>query len=113
MTIHNLNGLAPLQPVYPTPVNAAPTTPFGAAYARYLRLRAVGIDPVLSVSDDMVKAAIGAETRALINIATTPAGTVEEYALKLGLLQSELEAHDAGTSAIILAASLVSDLRNI
>lgn len=108
------HGLAPLPRIYPSPVNTTPTAPsFGVVYARYLRQRADGFDADQSISDAEMEEVIGAETRALIDVATTPVETVEDYALKLGLLQSELEAHDAGASAIMLAASLVSDLRNI
>ena len=113
MTIQNPRGLTPTLPVYANPVNTTPTSAFGIAYARYLRLRADVFDGSLSSGHSETEDAINAETRALIEVATTPTETIEDYALKLGILQSELAARDAGAPAIMLTASLISDLRNI
>jgi hypothetical protein len=115
MTIQIHPGIAPSTPSYAPSVNAAPTraSSVGTAYARYLRHRADAFDAELATSDEAMEALIRTETEALLAVAAAPARSMEEFALKLELLQSEIEAHDAGQTASVLAACLVADLRNI
>jgi hypothetical protein len=115
MTIQSLSGLAPTPSSYTSAVNAAPTRPvtFPAAYARYLRLRADTFDADLSTSDTALEALIAAETQALLDAAAAPARGVEEFALKLQLLQGDLEAHNGGSTASMLATCLSADLRHL
>ena len=115
MTIQIHSGIAPSTSSYTSPVNAAPTraSSVGSAYARYLRHRADTFDAELTASDQAMEALVLAETDALLAVAAAPARSVEEFALKLQLLQTEIEAHDSGQAASVLAACLVADLRNI
>lgn len=115
MTIRTFSGLVPSDTSYTSAVNASPTRSptFTSAYARYLRLRADTFDADLAASDEAMEELIHAETQALLDAAAARVCTVEEFAMKLQLLQSEIEARDGGQVASVLAACLAADLRNI
>lgn len=115
MTIQTLSGLLPSNSSYTSAVNTSPTraTTFSAAYARYLRLRADTFDADAATSDEAMETLISAETQALLDTAAARTCTIEEFGMKLKLLQSEIEACDGGRVASVLAACLAADLRNI
>lgn len=115
MTIQTLSGLVPTDSSYTSSVNTSPTraATFAAAYARYLRVRADTFDADVTSSDEALETLISAETQALLDAAAARTCTIEEFGLKLKLLQSEIEACDGGRVASVLAACLTADLRNI
>ncbi|WP_237152161.1 hypothetical protein [Oryzibacter oryziterrae] len=89
MTIEMHSGTLPPISSYANSVNAEPPSHnFMAAYTRYLRLRADAFDADLSKTDAEMYALVGSEARALAEAAAAPAYTIEEYGLKLQLLQS-------------------------
>ncbi len=115
MTIQIPSGLMPSDSSYTSTVNAPPTaaTVFARAYARYLRLRADSFEAGAALSDQAMGELISTETQALLDAAAARVCTIEEFSLKLQLLQSEIEAHEGGRIASVLAACLAADLRHI
>lgn len=115
MTIQTLSGSVPSDSSYTSMVNTSRTrtTTFASAYARYLRLRADKFEAGATISDQAMGELISTETQALLDAAAARVCTIEEFSLKLQLLQSEIEAHDDGQVASVLAACLSADLRNI
>lgn len=113
MTIQNQHGFEPTTSVYPSPVNTLTTPPsFGTAYARYLRLHADTFDPSTS-ADEELTALLRAENEALLAVAATPVNGIEEFAIKLRLLQSQLEAAAPPHSVSMLMGAMIADLRNV
>lgn len=115
MTIQIPSSLLPSDSSYTSSVNTSPTRPvsFAAAYARYLRLRADTFDSEAPASDEAMEEMVHAETQALLDAAAARVSTIEDFGLKLQLLQSVIEAQDSGQVASVLTACLVADLRHI